>query len=136
MKFNISFERVYPHPPKKVWRALTELDALGHWLMETDFVPEVGRSFQMWCENADGGTDRYLGKVIDLEPPSRMTWSWVLDGRQDEGEMLIEFHVEEVPEGTRLTIRHSGEGDPAIIEAFKGGWPEKLDELTAVLSAR
>lgn len=134
MKFDIAFERVYPHPVEKVWRALTAPGALGQWLMETDFVAEEGRSFQMSCQNPQGETDRYLCKVITLDPPSRMLWSWVLDGRRDEGEMMIEITLEEVPEGTHLTIRHSGDSEPGIIEAFKGGWPDKLSDLEALLA--
>lgn len=44
----------YPHPPEVVWRTLTDSAALGEWLMETDFVPEVGRPFTMWCDGGEG----------------------------------------------------------------------------------
>ena len=35
-----------PDPPEKVWRALTEQDLLGAWLMPNDMRPEVGAQFQ------------------------------------------------------------------------------------------
>jgi len=133
MKFEIAFQRTYPHPPEKVWRALTEPGALGDWLMETDFSPEIGRAFHMWCDDAKGGRDTYLCRVLELEPLHRMVWSWVLDGRQDDGETIVEFRLEKVPEGTRLTVRHSGDRDPDTIERFRGGWPVKLDQLEATL---
>ena len=131
MKFNLAFERVYAHSRESVWRALIDQEALGQWLMKTDFVPEEGRSFQMWCETAEGGTDRYFCKVIALEPLSRMLWSWLLDGR--EGETYVEFILENVSGGTRLIVRHSGDRDPATIEAFKSGWPYKLGALESTL---
>ena len=133
MKFEIAFERDYSHPLESVWRALTDSEALGQWLMATDFVPEEGRSFQMWCKNPDGVTDRYLCKLLTIEPPVRMLWSWTLDGRQSEGETLVEFELTEIAEGTRLTVRHSGDRDPATIDAFKSGWPHKLAVLGSVL---
>lgn len=133
MKFDIVFERVYSHSLESVWRALTDPVALGQWLMKTDFIPEESRSFQMWCENPDGGTDRYLCKVLVIDPPVRMLWSWMIDGRQSEGETLVEFKLVEVVDGTRLTVRHSGDRDRATIEAFKTGWPHKLTTLDSVL---
>jgi uncharacterized protein YndB with AHSA1/START domain len=129
VKFDIAFERIYPHPLRKVWRALTDRELLGQWLMETDFVPERGASFQMWCQYGEGGTDRYLCELIEFEPPRRMVWSWVLDERQNDGAMHVEFTLKEVPEGTHLRVRHFGDRDQEIIDAFQGGWPVKLDQL-------
>jgi uncharacterized protein YndB with AHSA1/START domain len=133
MKFEIDFERTYPHPIGKVWRAITSRDALGAWLMETDFEPEPGRRFTMCCDDGEGGTDRYLCRILELEPPTRMVWSWVLDGREADGATRVEFQLEEVDGGTRLTVRHSGDRDRDTIEKFKGGWPVKLDQLGQAL---
>lgn len=134
MKFEIDFERTYPFPPDKLWRALTEKDALGQWLMETDFKPEVGRAFKMWCRDETGGTDTYLCVLLEYDPPKRMVWSWILEGRQDLGETLVEFRVEPVDGGTRVTIVHSGDRDAATIEKFRDGWPTKLRQLESTLS--
>ena len=133
MKFDIEFDRTYPHAIDKVWRALTEPAALGTWLMKTDFVPKPGHSFRMWCEDEHGGTDRYLCSVLELDPPHRMAWSWVLEGMDDEGETYVEFRLRKVAEGTHLTIRHSGDRDPQTIERFKTGWPTKLRMLEDTL---
>jgi len=133
VKFDISFERTYPHSLQKVWRALTDRELLSRWLMETDFVPEPGAPFQMWCQDGKGGTDRYLCKIVEYEPPRRMVWSWVLDGRQNSGATHVEFALKEVSGATRLTVRHSGDRDLDTIEAFKGGWPVKLDQLEVAM---
>ena len=133
MKFNVAFERTYPHPLEKVWHAVTDRKALSAWLMETDFVPEAGREFSMWCDDGEGGTDHYQCKVLEIGPPSRMRWSWVLDGRQGEGETIVEFVLEQVEGGTNLTIRHSGDRDRETIERFKSGWPYKMDQLGVVV---
>ncbi len=135
MKFEIAFDRVFPHPPERVWRAITDADELGQWLMETDFVAEEGRAFTMRCDDADGGEDVYACKVLELEPGRRMLWSWVLDGRQGDGETRVEFVLTPVDGGTRLTITHSGDRDRETIEAFKGGWPTKLEAIDGVLAS-
>lgn len=134
MKFEIAFERVYPHPPKKVWRALTDPAALSEWLMETDFVPQVGRTFTMRCDDGEGGTDTYICTLLEYDPPKRMLWSWVLDGSRHQGDTFVEFKLEPASNGTRVTVTHTGDRDPGTIEKFKGGWPHKLDQLGTVLS--
>ena len=35
-----------PHPPEKIWRALTEGPLIKEWLMENDFQPVVGHAFK------------------------------------------------------------------------------------------
>lgn len=135
MKFDIDFERLYPHPPARVWRAITESVEIAAWLMENDFVAEAGRSFTMWCEDGSGGTDTYLCEVLEIEPPRRMVWSWGLDGRQKDGATRVEFTLEAAEGGTRLTIRHSGDRDRETVERFRGGWPVKLEQLETTLQA-
>ena len=39
-------ERVFPHSPEKLWRALTESPLLAQWMMKNDFEPVPGRKFQ------------------------------------------------------------------------------------------
>ena len=134
MRFDLPFERTYPHPPAKVWRALTDPAALGAWLMETDFSPQVGRAFRMWCDDGQGGTDLYLCKVLELEAPHRMVWSWLLEGQEGAQETIVEFRLEALPEGTRLRLRHRGDRPADTIERFKGGWPVKLEQLERQLS--
>jgi uncharacterized protein YndB with AHSA1/START domain len=133
MKFEIELEKTYPQPIDKVWRALTDREALGSWLMKTDFAPEAGRAFQMWCEDGEGGTERYLCEVLELEPPRRMVWSWTVESRQGEDRTRVEFRLEERPGGTRLTIRHTGDRDTETVERYRGGWPGKLGQLADVL---
>lgn len=134
MKFEIENERVFPHPPGRVWRALTDREALGEWLMETDFKPEIGRAFTMWCDDGEGGTDTYLCNLLEYDPPHRMLWSWVLEGREALGATLVAFRVEAVADGTKVTITHSGDRDADTVENFKNGWPGKVDRLDALLS--
>jgi uncharacterized protein YndB with AHSA1/START domain len=43
---SIIVERDMPHPPEKIWRALTTSALIADWLMENDFAPELGRRFQ------------------------------------------------------------------------------------------
>jgi uncharacterized protein YndB with AHSA1/START domain len=42
---SLVIEREMPHPPEKVWRALTQSALLAEWLMQNDFAPKVGHRF-------------------------------------------------------------------------------------------
>ena len=44
---SIVIEREMPHPPEKVWRALTQGPLIEEWLMKNDFQPVVGHKFNI-----------------------------------------------------------------------------------------
>jgi len=42
---SIVVERVMPHAPEKIWRALTQSALIEAYLMKNDFAPIVGHRF-------------------------------------------------------------------------------------------
>jgi len=42
---SVVVEREMPHPPEKVWRALTKPLLIEEWLMKKDFKPDQGHHF-------------------------------------------------------------------------------------------
>ena len=44
-------EREMPHPPEKIWRALTQSHLIEEWLMKNDFKPDMGRRFNFSAGN-------------------------------------------------------------------------------------
>jgi hypothetical protein len=42
---SVVIERKMPHPPEKIWRALTQPWLIEEWLMKNDFSAEVGHRF-------------------------------------------------------------------------------------------
>ena len=45
-----------PHPPEKIWRALTQGELLEEWLMKNDFTPTVGAKFTFRTQRCRTGT--------------------------------------------------------------------------------
>ncbi len=43
---SVVIERELPHPPEKIWRALTQPQLIAEWLMQNDFAPAVGHRFR------------------------------------------------------------------------------------------
>ena len=44
---SVVVEREMPHPPEKIWRALTQPHLIEEWLMKNDFKPVVGHRFNL-----------------------------------------------------------------------------------------
>jgi len=42
---SLVIEKELPHPPEKVWRALTQGPVIKQWLMDNDLQPVVGHRF-------------------------------------------------------------------------------------------
>jgi uncharacterized protein YndB with AHSA1/START domain len=127
---SIVHEITYPHPPDRVWRAIVDPGELSVWLMTTDFVAEVGRSFTMDCDPIG----RLEGEVLEVEAPRRLSYRWV----GPFGDTVVTFQLTPTEEGTHVRVEHRGwnDGNAAARDQFDGGWPEKLGVgLRNVLSA-
>jgi len=137
MKFELKFERFYPYPVAQVWDGLTSNEALSEWLMDTSgFKAEIGQAFEMTCADRDGQLDVYRCRVVEVEAPFRMRWSWVLLGREHEGSMDVEFLLEAAGDGTTVRVFHRGDANKSFIDDFGSGWPGKLDALQAIVRRR
>jgi uncharacterized protein YndB with AHSA1/START domain len=133
MKLNVLLVEDFPHPVEKVWRALTDSDALRVWLMENDFEPRAGKRFTLRGRQVPPATRGWFEcEVLEIEPQRRMVWSWIVS----EGEVptQVEFRLEELDRGSRLTLSHTGEIDPIMKSRLTEGWPGKLSDLRAHLS--
>lgn len=119
-------ERELPHPPSKVWRALTEPRLIADWLMENAFRPEVGHRFEL---SADWGS--VACEVRDVEPGRRLAYTW------DAGPLrsLVTFTLAPAGAGTTLRMEQTGfrRDQPQFYGGAKQGWPRFLDRLGEVL---
>jgi uncharacterized protein YndB with AHSA1/START domain len=76
MKRDLHFEVTYPHPPEKVWRALTDPQAIAQWLMENNFEARLGHKFQFRTKPAPGFDGVVNCEVLEMDPPRRLAYSW------------------------------------------------------------
>jgi uncharacterized protein YndB with AHSA1/START domain len=128
------------HPPAKVWAALTTADGLASWFghkASIDLRPG-GDAEMSW----DHGFSQSM-RVERVEEPSVFGFTWPIYGLPDDDprRTYVEFTLEPVGSGTRLTVVESGFAqlpDDAHDKAFggnSGGWKSELDELIAYLDA-
>ena len=124
---SLTIERALPHPPEKVWRALTTPHLIAEWLMPGDIKPEVGHEFHL---SADwGGVDC---KVLEADPPKRIVMTWVGKGLDS----MVELTLTPTPTGTHLVMEQSGftRDYPAAYGGARNGWARMFDTLETVLA--
>lgn len=98
-----------PHPPEKVWRALTDQDLVGKWLMPTDLRPEVGARFRLPPAEATQAAPMIDCEVIEAVPPRTLRWRQTegATGREDSLiESVVTFELLPNIGGTHLRIVH------------------------------
>jgi uncharacterized protein YndB with AHSA1/START domain len=129
----VVIERVFPHPPEKLWRALTENALIAQWLMKNDFEPVVGRTFQFRSDpvpNWDGVID---GDVLIVDHLKRLSYTWGSLGL----ESVVLWTLTPAEGGTHVRMEHSG-FRPDQQAAYKGatyGWQHFFGGLERVLTA-
>ncbi len=127
MNLDIALEEFLPHSIEDVWQRLTDARAISEWLMAASgFRAEVGASFRLKTQHLSP-TGWIQGRVLELDPPCRMVWEWVAG--PDAQPTTVTFDLAPVAGGTRLTLTHTGEIDPAIAERLGDGWPGRLTLL-------
>jgi uncharacterized protein YndB with AHSA1/START domain len=105
--------------PEEVWEALTDEDRLEEWM-----APEVELDLTEGGEIAvRDGDDQRTGTVETLEEGERFAFTW---SRPGEGESFVEFTIEALPGGSRVTVVETPIGPTAIAA---GGWGSKLARL-------
>ena len=122
MKRDLHFEEIYPFPPERVWRALTDSAAIADWLMPNDFKPVIGHKFQFRTKPQPGWDGIVHCEVIEVDPPRTIAYTWKSNAGLDT---VVRFHLEPVKEGTRLTLDHTGfRGAKALMISFMlgSGW--------------
>jgi uncharacterized protein YndB with AHSA1/START domain len=128
---SVVVEKEFAHPPEKVWRALTEGDLIKQWLMENDFQPVVGRSFQFRAEPVPGWNGVIDCEVLLAEPYERLSYSW---GTMGMG-TVVAWTLTPTPSGTLVRMEHSGFGadQDANYKGATYGWRKFFGGLERVV---
>ncbi len=131
----IVVEREMPHPPERVWRALTQAPLIEEWLMKNDFEPEVGRRFQFRATPVPGWSGVTNCEVVEVDPPRRLAYRWGDGSESDSGlRTLVTWTLTPTAGGTLVRMEHSGfrPEDDGGYQAMGGGWPRIVAGLERV----
>jgi uncharacterized protein YndB with AHSA1/START domain len=127
-------EREFPHPPEKLWRALTQPHLIEEWLMKNDFKPAVGHRF-----NLSGEWGGVLDcKVLAVEPHKTLSYTWDFNHEDAAFNLksVVTFTLTPTSAGTHLRVEQAG-FRPDQKQAYGGahaGWKQFFTKLEQVLA--
>ncbi len=129
---SVIVEKEFPHPPEKVWRALTENPLIDQWLMKNDFQPVAGHSFNFRMEPMPNWNGVIDCQVLAVEPCKTLSYTWGALGL----ESVVTWTLTPTDAGTRVRMEHSGFG-PDQEASYKGanyGWQKFIGGLERVVA--
>ena len=137
----IRVDQFLPHPPEKVWRAITEPDLIAKWLMPNDFKLEVGHTFtfQGFPIPAAGFGGTGHSEVLDFEPEKMLRIAWrAAPADPSTLDSTVTFTLEPEGTGTRLFLVHDGFNPDDSYQAashrfMSGGWPGVLAKVSQAI---
>lgn len=125
----IEVDQYFPHPPAKLWRALTTPELMAQWLLPNDFAAVVGHRFTFRGRPvAQTGFSGVIAcQVLELTPPKRLRISWADGGKPEGTATQVSWTLQPEGKGTRLFLQHTGfdPDDPTqqLARRFmNGGW--------------
>jgi uncharacterized protein YndB with AHSA1/START domain len=130
----VVIEREFPHPPEKLWRALTQPHLIQEWLMKNDFAPVVGHRFHLSGEW--GGVLDCEVLTLEQNKTLSYTWDFVHQDPAFNLKSVVTFTLTPTSKGTQLRMEQVG-FRPEQKQASGGakhGWQQFLSKLDEVLA--
>jgi uncharacterized protein YndB with AHSA1/START domain len=122
-RWQLRFTRRFPHPPAKVWRAITNPDDLAEWF-PTSIEGERAAGAALRFAFPENRMTPMDGEMLAFEPESVMELRW--------GPDVIRIELRAVSEGTELTLLDTLE-ERGKAARDGAGWHVCLDALEAAL---
>ena len=132
--------------PSIVFDALTMPEGISAWwgpdagpvlVAETDV--RVGGRYRIELHEADGTVNGFTGEYLELQPPSRIAFTFThhsqtSEDRISDEKVMVTFREVE-PGRTELTLVNSWTGpafEPSYYDELRGGWEEWINRLEKV----
>ncbi|MFC6161724.1 SRPBCC family protein [Kribbella jiaozuonensis] len=136
MDAEIRIERVLPATIGRVYDAWTRAELLARW-----YCPNPKLDLKVQADVRVGG--EYVvemgphvvrGSYLEVQPPSRLVFSWKWEGTEDEP-TRVEVELTEVADGTRMVLSHTGFANAEDAANHQLGWDPELTRLADLLES-
>ena len=129
---SVIVEKEFPHPPEKVWRALTESSLIEQWLMKNDFQPVAGHSFSLRMDPVANWNGVIDCQVLAVEPFRTLSYTWGTLG----SESVVTFSLTPTDTGTHVRVEQAGfrPDQEANYQGANYGWRKFIGGLERVVA--
>jgi uncharacterized protein YndB with AHSA1/START domain len=137
----IVVDEVFPHAPETLWRALTDGELIGRWIMvPTGFAPVKGTRFTFQTTPGGAWDGVIHCQVLEVVPNVRLSYAWKGGHKANVGygaplDTVVTWTLSRVDGGTRLRLVHAGFVVPTNDSAFKtmsGGWTKVVRKIGVI----
>jgi uncharacterized protein YndB with AHSA1/START domain len=129
-------EREMPHPPEKVWRALTQSALLAEWLMQNDLAPKVGHRFNFRAPPMPHWNGVVDCEVLAVEPHRRLSYTWNASGAEAANGLktVVTWTLTPTKRGVLVRMEQSGfrPEEEANYQGANYGWQKYIAGLERV----
>ena len=129
---SVIVEKEFPHPPEKVWRALTDSSLIAQWLMRNDFEPVTGHAFTLHADPVPNWNGIIDCKVLEVDPSKTLSYTW---GTMGMGS-VVTFTLTPTDAGTHVRVEQAG-FRPDQEQNYRGamyGWKSFMGKLENVVA--
>ena len=129
---SLVIEKELPHPPEKIWRALTQGPLLKEWLMDNDFQPVVGHRFNFRSTPMPNWNGIIDSEVMVVEPNKKLSYSWNSMGLVS----VVVWTLMATSGGTLVRMEQSGfrPDQEANYQGANYGWRKFIGGLERVVA--
>lgn len=117
----------------QVWQALTDADLTSQYWGHaniSDWMP--GSAWEHRRTDGSGVVD-VIGKVITVEPPTRLAMTFEDSPEEKREPSLVTFFIEPHEDVVRLTVTHENLPNAEMLGGISRGWPAVLANLKSLL---
>jgi len=130
MSLALSLDFQYTTTIDKLWTAITDSNKLAKWVLENDFKPVVGHTFQFRAEPNEWWDGVIDGEVLIVDPPNRLSYTWAVG----EEKHTVIWTLQDLGDGkVNLHLDQTGFSNAQGLEGARYGWSQWCGELDKVL---
>ncbi len=126
-------------PVERVFHALTDPTEIMAWwtipgqyeTRAADMDVRVGGRYRLSGTSARRGTFAVSGEYRIVEPPHRLSYTWIPDWDDGAHGSVVDIRLEPDGDGTRLILTHTGFATQSALDDHIRGWPAVLQALRA-----
>ena len=141
-RYTIEYERTYPHPIERVWRAISDPAQMSIWFAPITFEPRLGGAYRALWE----APSMFNGVITAFEPPRLLRFGgphpgsgalWQYELEPVDGGTLVRF-LQRIPPGHDTLARWpldppEAPPDTPWRPGTLSGWHLSLDHLGVLL---